>query len=68
MSISHKDALGLGLFLLRRAEWLNTSVSVSVRSAEGAVLYQHLQEGTSKNNENWMRRKILRDRLSGGYS
>ena len=54
---THKDALELGMFMLRRAERLNTCVSVSVRSAEGAVLFQHLPEGTSKNNENWMRRK-----------
>lgn len=54
---THKDALDLGLFILKRAERLNTCVSVAVRSANGAVLFQHLPDGTKKNNENWMRRK-----------
>ncbi len=54
---THKDALELGLFMLKRAERLGTCVSVAVRSANGAVLFQHLPDGTKKNNENWMRRK-----------
>ncbi len=54
---THKDALELGLFMLKRAERLGLCVSVAVRSAEGAVLFQHLPDGTKKNNENWMRRK-----------
>lgn len=58
-----KHALELGMFMLRRAERLNTCVSVSVRSAEGAVLFPHLPEGTSKNNENWMRRIPARSYL-----
>lgn len=54
---THRDALELGLFMLRRAERLKTCVSVAIRSANGAVLFQHLPDGTKKNNENWMRRK-----------
>ncbi len=54
---THDDALKLGLFMLERAARLNTCVSVAVRSADGAVLFQHLPNGTKKNNENWMRRK-----------
>ncbi len=54
---THSDALDLGLFMLDRAKKLGTTVSVAIRSAEGAVLFQHLPDGTKKNNENWMRRK-----------
>ena len=54
---THKDALDLGLFMVNRAERLDTCVSVAVRSADGAVLFQHLPDGTCRNNENWMRRK-----------
>ena len=54
---THGDALELGLFMLKRAERLSTRVSVSIRSADGSVLFQHLPDGTKKNNENWMRRK-----------
>lgn len=54
---THKDALDLGLYMINRAKELETCVSVAVRSAEGAVLFQHLPDGTEKNNENWMRRK-----------
>ena len=54
---THKDALDLGLFMVNRARQLDTCVSVAVRSADGAVLFQHLPDGTNRNNENWMRRK-----------
>ena len=54
---THADALALGLFMVERAKRLDTCVSVAVRSADGAILFQHLPDGTSRNNENWMRRK-----------
>lgn len=54
---THKDILNLGLFMVDRAQRLGTCVSVAVRTAEGAAVFQHLPDGTGKNNENWMRRK-----------
>ena len=54
---THKDILDLGLFMVERAQRLNTCVSVAIRTAEGAAVFQHLPDGTGKNNENWMRRK-----------
>ena len=54
---THRDALDLGLYMISRAKKHDICVSVAVRSAEGAVLFQHLPDGTEKNNENWMRRK-----------
>ena len=54
---THKDILDLGMFMVNRSKSLNTCVSVAIRTADGAAVFQHLPDGTGKNNENWMRRK-----------
>ena len=53
----HKDMLSLGNFVVSEAERQGVSVAVSVTKPGGAIVYQHLMEGTGAGNQNWIRRK-----------
>ena len=39
---THKDILDLGMFMVNRSKSLNTCVSVAIRTADGAAVFQHL--------------------------
>ena len=54
---THADALDFGLFMINRAKDLGLCVSISICSADGAILFQYLPDGTNRLNDNWMRRK-----------
>lgn len=55
---SDKDALELGQFLTERIYEKGMELAVAIRKANGAILYQHMTEGTNLNNQNWMMRKF----------
>lgn len=55
---SSKDALELGRFLTERIYAKGIDLAVAIRKVNGAILYQHMTEGTNLNNQNWMMRKF----------
>lgn len=55
---TNQDALDLGNFVVACAKEQGLVIAVAVRKTTGAILFQHLMEGTTINNENWMRRKF----------
>lgn len=55
---SNQDALDLGNFLVDYAKRQGLAMAISIRKPTGAVLFQHLMEGTNANNQNWIRRKF----------
>lgn len=57
-SFSNEDALNLGMFIVNRVYGENISLAISIRRLNGAVIFQHLTEGTDRINQNWMDRKF----------
>lgn len=57
-SFTNEDALALGNFLVMKAKEEGLALAVAVRKPNGALLFHHLMEGTSLNNQNWMTRKF----------
>lgn len=55
---SNKDALELGNFITGRIYEKGISLAIAIRKVNGAILYQHMTEGTNRNNQNWMLRKF----------
>jgi uncharacterized protein (UPF0303 family) len=55
---SNRDAYELGIFLTNRIYEKKIDLAVCIRKVNGAILYQHMTEGTSLNNQNWMLRKF----------
>ena len=55
---SNKDALTLGSFLTSRVYDQGLELAIAIRRINGAILYQHMTDGTSLNNQNWMERKF----------
>ena len=53
-----RDALALGQFITDRIYEKDMQLAVAVRRINGALLYHHLTEGTSLNNQRWMLRKF----------
>lgn len=62
-TFSNKDALDLGRFLTDIIYAENLQMAVAIRHLNGAILYQHMTEGTSGDNQNWMQRKFNTVRL-----
>jgi len=54
---SHEDMLELGLFIVNEAKRRGVSLSVAISKPSGAVVFQHLMEGTNAGNQGWMARK-----------
>jgi len=55
---SNKDALALGSFLTDRVYEQGLALAIAIRRVNGAILYQHMTDGTNLNNQNWMERKF----------
>jgi len=65
---TNKDAWNLGAFIVRRAEEKGVAMAVSIRKLNGNIIFQHCSDGTTMNNENWIRRKFNTVRLTEGCS
>lgn len=59
----NETALQLGQFMIERAKKQGINVAVSIRTAGGAALFQHLMHGCNAMNDNWIRRKFNTVRL-----
>ncbi len=57
-SFSNKDALDLGNFLAEKVYSQGIELAICIRRPNGAILFQHMTEGASMNNQNWMERKF----------
>ena len=65
---SNQDALNLGCFVARRAAQSGFAMAVSIRKLNGNIVFQHCSDGTTLNNENWIRRKFNTVALTEGCS
>ena len=63
VSFSNRDALALGNFLADRTYSQGIDLAICIRKVNGSILFQHMTEGTSLNNQNWMQRKFNTVRL-----
>ena len=55
---SYEDMLALGMSVVDRAKANGETLSVAVYAPTGALVFQHLMDGTNACNESWMRRKF----------
>jgi uncharacterized protein (UPF0303 family) len=53
-----RDAWEVGRFLTERAYEQGVALSICIRRLNGAVLFAHLMEGTTLDNQRWMDRKF----------
>ncbi len=69
-SFSNREALDLGNFLVEKIYSEEIDLAICIRKLNGSILFQHMTEGTSLNNQNWMERKfntvLLMERSSYG--
>ena len=56
-TFDNESAFELGCFMVQRAKKLALQVAVSIRSSDGAVLFQYLCNDATALNDNWLRRK-----------
>ena len=56
-SFDNESAFELGRFMVQRAKELSLQVALSIRSSDGAVLFQYLDNDATALNDNWLRRK-----------
>jgi uncharacterized protein (UPF0303 family) len=54
---SRADAWELGNRIVKRIQESGLALSVSIRLFNGIIVFQYLPEGTSRNNESWLRKK-----------
>lgn len=54
----NKDMLKLGNFMVDEAEAQGAAVSIAIAKPSGAIVFQHLMEGTNACNQSWMQRKF----------
>ena len=54
---NHEDAWELGSFIVSRIQENRFPVAVSIRMADGLVLFQYVSNGANIQNLNWIRRK-----------
>jgi uncharacterized protein (UPF0303 family) len=55
---NRRDVWQLGNIFVEEIEKRTVPVVVSIRAANGFILFQYAREGTSLNNERWMTRKF----------
>ena len=55
---SHEDAWALGCFIVKRIQDASIDLTVAITKTNGHILFQYATEKTSKNNQNWMKRKF----------
>jgi uncharacterized protein (UPF0303 family) len=55
---SNREALDLGTFLVEKVYNEKMDLAICIRKMNGAILFQHMTEGTCLNNQNWMTRKF----------
>ena len=55
---SNEDALELGRFMLEEAKKHELKVAISIRRANGLIVFQGLMDGTNLDNEVWLDRKF----------
>ncbi|MBR5288165.1 MAG: heme-binding protein [Clostridia bacterium] len=66
---TNRDAWELGSFIVRRAaDEMGIAMAVSIRKPNGNIVFQHCTDGTTMNNENWIRRKFNTVCLTEGCS
>lgn len=54
----NEDALKLGMFITNRVYAEKMELAISIRRLNGAIIFQHLTDGTDLINQNWMDRKF----------
>ena len=62
------DAWDLGVLLRDRARSEGVEMAISIRKANGHILFQHCTQGTTLSNQNWMNRKFATVVLTEGSS
>lgn len=67
-SFSNKDAWNLGAYITEKLYERQITLAVQICRMNGAVLFQHLMEGTTKDNQRWMQRKFNTVSLTEGSS
>lgn len=60
---SNKDALDLGTFITKKLYDEKINLALAIRKVNGAILYQHMTDGTALINQKWMMRKFNTVRL-----
>lgn len=60
---SNKDALDLGNFITNKIYDENMDLAIAIRKVNGAIVYQHMTNGTALINQKWMMRKFNTVRL-----
>ena len=65
---SNLDAWNLGSFLVERVHEKQIDMAISIRKLNGSIIFQHLTENTSLNNQKWMQRKFNTVCLTEGSS
>ena len=65
---SNRDAGDLGAFLVTRVHEREMDMAISIRKLNGSIIFQHLTENTSLNNQRWMQRKFNTVCLTEGCS
>lgn len=55
---TNRDALDLGNLMAKKAYDSGTDIAICIRKLNGAILFQHLTDGTTLDNQGWMQRKF----------
>lgn len=55
---SNKIAWELGSFLVQHVYEKGIDLAISIQKPNGNIIFQHYTEGTTMNNQNWIRRKF----------
>lgn len=65
---TNRDAWELGSFLVGRVYDQQIDMAISIRKLNGSILFQHLTQNTSLNNQQWMQRKFNTVAMTEGSS
>ena len=57
-TLSGRDAWNLGSFIAEQMHDRDIALAVAISRPNGAILFQHLPDGTTLTNQKWMRRKF----------
>lgn len=55
---TNRDAWELGSFMVKRVYEQGIDMAIAIRKLNGNILFQHVTQGTSLNNQIWMERKF----------